>query len=202
MQSAKEFATLDFRLDLVFIYLFIYSFSFYLCQNVKVQDVFWKFFDDKLSEEWFVFFVVFATSWFLLSRCYIYLLTKTELSSQHIRLSSFEHCLSIQGNYCWLQVKVPKGTFCEVHSQFRIGIPPDAVWNILIDPGNKRVFKNIQVNNMLLRHSSGSYALHRSYGMGFNLLRSVDMHLHFHQFEGSSSTSECCVTCQRHYYRR
>ncbi|KAG0610286.1 hypothetical protein M758_7G053700 [Ceratodon purpureus] len=43
-----------------------------------------------------------------------------------------------------IQVKVPKGAFCEVHSQFHIGIPPDAVWNILIDPGNKRVFKNIQ----------------------------------------------------------
>ncbi|KAG0604437.1 hypothetical protein M758_10G172200 [Ceratodon purpureus] len=43
-----------------------------------------------------------------------------------------------------LEVKVPKEAFCEVNSQFKIGLPPDAVWNILIDPGNKRVFKNIQ----------------------------------------------------------
>jgi hypothetical protein len=77
-------------------------------------------------------------------------------------------------NVAWLQVKVPKGAFCEVYSQFRIGIPPDAVWNILIDPGNKRVFKNIQVNNMLLLHFLGTYALQRVYGMILNLLGSVD----------------------------
>jgi hypothetical protein len=40
---------------------------------------------------------------------------------------------------------VPQGAFCQVNSEFKIGIPPDAVYNILIDPGNKRVFKNIQV---------------------------------------------------------
>jgi hypothetical protein len=28
------------------------------------------------------------------------------------------------------------------------------VWNILIDPGNKRVFKNIQVNLILLLYLS------------------------------------------------
>lgn len=43
-----------------------------------------------------------------------------------------------------IEVKVPREAFCEVYSQFKIGIPPDAVWNILTDPGNKRVFKNIQ----------------------------------------------------------
>jgi len=43
-----------------------------------------------------------------------------------------------------LEVTVPKEAFCKVNSQFKIGLPPDAVWNILIDPGNKRVFKNIQ----------------------------------------------------------
>lgn len=58
--------------------------------------------------------------------------------------------LGINKFIAWLQVKVPREAFCEVYSQFKIGIPPDAVWNILTDPGNKRVFKNIQVNNMLL----------------------------------------------------
>jgi hypothetical protein len=53
-----------------------------------------------------------------------------------------------------LQVKVPKEAFCEVNSHFKIGLPPDAVWNILIDPGNKRVFKNIQVNLILLLYLS------------------------------------------------
>ena len=40
---------------------------------------------------------------------------------------------------------MPKGTLCQVNSQFKIGIPPDTVYNILIDPANKRVFKNIEV---------------------------------------------------------
>lgn len=43
-----------------------------------------------------------------------------------------------------IEVKVPKEAFCELRSQFKIGLPPHAVWNILIDPGNKRVFKNIK----------------------------------------------------------
>jgi hypothetical protein len=40
---------------------------------------------------------------------------------------------------------VPKDAFCQVNSQFKIGIPPDAVYDIITDPGNKRVFENIQV---------------------------------------------------------
>lgn len=51
---------------------------------------------------------------------------------------------------------MPKEAFCEVNSQFKIGLPPDAVWNILIDPGNKRVFKNIKVNCVLLFYPSQS----------------------------------------------
>lgn len=45
-----------------------------------------------------------------------------------------------------LQVTVPKGTLCKFDSRFELGIPPDAVYNILTDPNNKRVFKNIQVS--------------------------------------------------------
>jgi hypothetical protein len=29
--------------------------------------------------------------------------------------------------------------------RFEAGLPPDAVYNIIIDPENKRVFKNIKV---------------------------------------------------------
>ncbi|KAG0561944.1 hypothetical protein KC19_9G105000 [Ceratodon purpureus] len=43
-----------------------------------------------------------------------------------------------------LEVTVPKGTLCKFDSRFELGIPPDAVYNILTDPNNKRVFKNIQ----------------------------------------------------------
>ncbi len=44
-----------------------------------------------------------------------------------------------------LQTSVPKDAFCQVNSQFKIGIPPDVVYDIITDPGNKRVFENIQV---------------------------------------------------------
>lgn len=43
-----------------------------------------------------------------------------------------------------LEVTVPKGALCKFDSHFELGIPPDAVYNILTDPGNKRVFKNIE----------------------------------------------------------
>eukprot|EP00249_Psilotum_nudum_P015486 c25350_g1_i2 orf=91-867(+) len=42
------------------------------------------------------------------------------------------------------QVSVPKGTLCLLKSTFELGIPPDVVFNIIIDPENKRVFKNIK----------------------------------------------------------
>lgn len=50
-------------------------------------------------------------------------------------------------NLIWMGVKVsvPKGAFCQLKSEFTVGIPPDALFDILIDPENKRVFKDIQV---------------------------------------------------------
>jgi len=39
-----------------------------------------------------------------------------------------------------IQISVPKDAFCQVNSQFKIGIPPDVVYDIITDPGNKRVF--------------------------------------------------------------
>eukprot|EP00246_Nothoceros_aenigmaticus_P004235 TRINITY_DN15687_c0_g1_i1.p1 TRINITY_DN15687_c0_g1~~TRINITY_DN15687_c0_g1_i1.p1 ORF type:complete len:323 (+),score=53.47 TRINITY_DN15687_c0_g1_i1:226-1194(+) len=46
-----------------------------------------------------------------------------------------------------LEVTVPKGSLCELRSEFIVGIPPNALFDILIDPENKRVFKDIQALN-------------------------------------------------------
>lgn len=43
-----------------------------------------------------------------------------------------------------MQVTAPKGTLCNIESTFQTGIPPDAVYDIVTDPENKRVFKNIK----------------------------------------------------------
>lgn len=45
----------------------------------------------------------------------------------------------------YLQVTVPEGSLCNLNLRFKAGLPPDAVYNIIIDPENKRVFKNIKV---------------------------------------------------------
>lgn len=44
----------------------------------------------------------------------------------------------------YLKVTVPKGTLCHLETTFQLGLPPDAVFNIIIDPENKRVFRNIK----------------------------------------------------------
>lgn len=43
-----------------------------------------------------------------------------------------------------INVSVPKGSLCNLHVKFDVGLPPDAVYNIVTDPDNKRVFKNIK----------------------------------------------------------
>lgn len=48
------------------------------------------------------------------------------------------------------QVSVPKGSLCNLNVEVDVGLPPDAVYNIVIDPDNKRVFKNIKVSSILL----------------------------------------------------
>ncbi|CAI5953736.1 unnamed protein product [Closterium sp. NIES-65] len=42
------------------------------------------------------------------------------------------------------QVSAPKGAFCQIDSEVTMALPPDAVYNILCDPCNRRVFKNIR----------------------------------------------------------
>eukprot|EP00270_Netrium_digitus_P014165 TRINITY_DN4774_c0_g3_i2.p1 TRINITY_DN4774_c0_g3~~TRINITY_DN4774_c0_g3_i2.p1 ORF type:complete len:202 (-),score=53.17 TRINITY_DN4774_c0_g3_i2:154-759(-) len=43
-----------------------------------------------------------------------------------------------------VEVTVPRPCVCELNCQFRIGLPPDAVFSILLDPENCRIFKNIK----------------------------------------------------------
>ncbi|KAM7251158.1 hypothetical protein ACFE04_023041 [Oxalis oulophora] len=43
-----------------------------------------------------------------------------------------------------IKVSVPKGSLCNLRVKVDVGLPPDAVYNIVTDPDNKRVFKNIQ----------------------------------------------------------
>ncbi|KAG5522178.1 hypothetical protein RHGRI_034382 [Rhododendron griersonianum] len=43
-----------------------------------------------------------------------------------------------------VKVTVPKGSLCNLDVAVNVGLPPDAVYNIVTDPDNKRVFKNIQ----------------------------------------------------------
>lgn len=43
-----------------------------------------------------------------------------------------------------IEVTVPKGSLCNLKVKLNVGLPPDAIYNIVIDPGNKRVFKNIK----------------------------------------------------------
>ncbi|KAK8959862.1 hypothetical protein KSP40_PGU016484 [Platanthera guangdongensis] len=43
-----------------------------------------------------------------------------------------------------IEVTVPKGSLCNLNAKLKIGLPPDAVFNIITDPDNRRVFKNIK----------------------------------------------------------
>lgn len=52
-------------------------------------------------------------------------------------------------NDCFWQVTVPKGSLCNLNVEVDVGFPPDAVYNIVTDPDNRRVFKNIKVGNFI-----------------------------------------------------
>lgn len=44
-------------------------------------------------------------------------------------------------------VSEPSGAFCQMDSRFSVPLPPDDVYEIIIDPNNRRVFKNVKVNS-------------------------------------------------------
>lgn len=43
-----------------------------------------------------------------------------------------------------INVSVPKGSLCNVRVKLDVGLPPDALYNIVTDPNSPRVFKNIE----------------------------------------------------------
>ncbi|CAH9097111.1 unnamed protein product [Cuscuta epithymum] len=43
-----------------------------------------------------------------------------------------------------IKVTIPEGSLCKMNVTVDVGLPPDAVYNIVTDPENKKVFKNIQ----------------------------------------------------------
>lgn len=43
-----------------------------------------------------------------------------------------------------LEVTQPKGSFCQIDARFSVALPPEGVYNIITDPNNRRVFKNIK----------------------------------------------------------
>lgn len=45
-----------------------------------------------------------------------------------------------------MKVTQPKGSFCQIDARFSVALPPDGVYNIITDPNNRRVFKNIKVS--------------------------------------------------------
>jgi len=44
-----------------------------------------------------------------------------------------------------LEVTQPKGSFCQIDARFSVALDPEGVYNIITDPNNRRVFKNIKV---------------------------------------------------------
>ncbi|KAK8643506.1 hypothetical protein V6N13_012801 [Hibiscus sabdariffa] len=43
-----------------------------------------------------------------------------------------------------IEVSVAKGSLCHLKATVDVGLPPDAVYNIVTDPDNRRVFKNVK----------------------------------------------------------
>lgn len=45
-----------------------------------------------------------------------------------------------------MKVIQPKGSFCQIDARFSVALDPEGVYNIITDPNNRRVFKNIKVS--------------------------------------------------------
>lgn len=75
---------------------------------------------------------------------------KSKLSSNKSEVNLEEQMQVWRANPTWtdqtpvIKVMVPKGSFCNLKVKVDMGLPPDAVYNIVTDPDNKRVFKNIK----------------------------------------------------------
>lgn len=76
---------------------------------------------------------------------YIFLLPSISYRKSLLRVYVDQGPLGEKCCYSW-QVSVPKGSLCNLKVNVNVGLPPDAVYNIVIDPDNKKVFKNIKVS--------------------------------------------------------
>ncbi|CAN1151203.1 hypothetical protein LINPERHAP2_LOCUS18042 [Linum perenne] len=75
---------------------------------------------------------------------------ENESSSAAIGIDLEKQLQAWRGNPSWvdeapmIEVSVPKGSLCNLSVKVNVGLPPDAVYNIVTDPDNRRVFKNIK----------------------------------------------------------
>ncbi|XP_017225549.1 uncharacterized protein LOC108201771 [Daucus carota subsp. sativus] len=75
---------------------------------------------------------------------------KHKASSSIVDVSLEEQLRAWKENPFWIQqppdikVTVPKGSLSHLNLDVNVGLPPDALFNIVTDPDNKRVFKNIK----------------------------------------------------------
>lgn len=73
----------------------------------------------------------------------IELIALQDIYPEFLRPSDNMH---FDSNITLWQVSVPKGSLCNLNVKVNVGLPPDAVYNIVTDPDNRRVFKNIKVH--------------------------------------------------------
>ncbi|OAY34527.1 uncharacterized protein LOC110628290 [Manihot esculenta] len=75
---------------------------------------------------------------------------KEEGSSAALRIDLERQLQTWRQNPSWvdqppeIKVTVPKGSLCNINVNVNVGLPPDAVYDIVTDPDNRRVFKNIK----------------------------------------------------------
>ncbi|KAL6581418.1 hypothetical protein OROMI_007341 [Orobanche minor] len=74
-------------------------------------------------------------------------------------LMMIENVVYARSDFLESSVTIPKGSLSYLSLNVDVGLPPDAVYDIVTDPDNKRVFKNIKVNaieKLVLDIPSGS----------------------------------------------
>lgn len=77
-------------------------------------------------------------------------LTLEKESSTALEVSMDKQMQAWKENSYWvdqppeIKVSVPKDSLCNLHVKCKVGLPPDTIYDIVIDPENKRVFKNIK----------------------------------------------------------
>ncbi|KAH1064163.1 hypothetical protein J1N35_029150 [Gossypium stocksii] len=77
-------------------------------------------------------------------------LEKKNGSSSGLRINLERQLQAWRENPSWvnpppeIEVSVAKGSLCYLKATIDVGLPPDAVYNIVTDPDNRRVFKNVK----------------------------------------------------------